>query len=58
MSSELIIPARLHSVTAKISMWNELEWNSGERRCANWCSELALETYLWEMNGYKVSTIG
>ena len=35
VSGELIIPAMLHSVTAKISMWNELEWNSGGRRCAN-----------------------
>ena len=58
VSGELIIPAMLHSVTAKISMWNELEWNSGGRRCANWCSESAFETYLWKINGCKVSSIG
>ena len=58
VSGELIIPAMLHSVTAKSSMWNELEWNSGGRRCANWCSESALEADLWEINGCKVSTIG
>ena len=58
VGGELIILAMLHSVTAKISICNELRWNSGGRGCANWYNESAFETNLWEINDYKVSGIG